>query len=81
MTTRYNLILRNKVYVVDFARPKESNEALLDFFSDVQKIDNNIECLDQIITKMRGRNVVDHDIVQLAKTYEKNLEERLNFID
>lgn len=76
MTIITNLILRNKVYTIDFSRPTETNGALLDFFMDVQKIKGNeTEFFFKIMREIESRKTkfVDHETVQLAKSLEQEI--------
>ncbi|MGM0878039.1 MAG: hypothetical protein ACQEWV_25820 [Bacillota bacterium] len=76
MTIITNLTLRHKGYTIDFSRPKDTNEALLDFFMDVQKIKGNeTDFFKKIIKKIESRKtkLVDYETVQLAKSLEQEI--------
>ena len=71
MTTTTNLTLGYKMYTIDFSRPTQSNEALLDFFKDVQhRQGNNAESFSKTLIKTK---YVDHEIVLLAKSLEQQI--------
>jgi hypothetical protein len=76
MTFITNLTLRQKMYTIDFSRPKETNEALLDFFMEVQKIkghetDFYFEIVKEIV--IGNTKFVDFETVQLAKSIEQEI--------
>jgi hypothetical protein len=78
MEMNTNLVLGHRVYTIDFNRPKETNEALLDFFKDAQKIKGNDpdlyhKVIEQIESK--GTTPVDHATIQLAKTLEEEIRQ------
>lgn len=76
MTFITNLTLRQKIYTINFSRPKETNEALMDFFMEVQKIKSNkTDFYYKIMKEIESRNTtfVDSETVQLAKSLEKEL--------
>lgn len=78
MEMNTNLMMRNRVYTIDFNRPKETNEALLDFFKDVQKVKgNDTEFYHNIIKEIenKGTKLVDHATVQLAKSLEQEIRQ------
>jgi MoxR-like ATPase len=78
MEMNTNLMMRNRVYTIDFNRPKETNEALLDFFKDAQEIKgNNEEFYHNIIKEIesRGTKLVDPATVQLAKSLEEEIRQ------
>ncbi|WP_227551650.1 hypothetical protein [Metabacillus sediminilitoris] len=71
-----NLTLRQKMYTIDFSRPKETNEALLDFFMEVQKIkghetDFYYKIMNKIV--IGNSKFVDFKTVQLAKSIEQEI--------
>ncbi|QGQ45545.1 hypothetical protein E6W99_20910 [Metabacillus sediminilitoris] len=76
MTFMTNLTLRQKMYTIDFSRPKETNEALLDFFMEVQKIkghetDFYYKIMNKIV--IGNSKFVDFKTVQLAKSIEQEI--------
>ncbi|WP_129704098.1 hypothetical protein [Priestia megaterium] len=76
MTTTTNLTLGYKMYTIDFSRPTQSNEALLDFFRDVQhRQGNNAESFSKTLMEIEEikTKYVDHEIVQLAKSLEQQI--------
>ena len=78
MEMNTNLMMRHRVYTIDFNRPKETNEALLDFFKDAQEIKgNNEEFYHNIIKEIesRGTKLVDRATVQLAKSLEEEIRQ------
>ena len=78
MEINTNLMMRNRVYTIDFNRPKETNEALLDFFKDAQKIKgNDKEFYHKIIKEIEsmGTKLVDRATVQLAKSLEEEIRQ------
>jgi hypothetical protein len=78
MEMNTNLMMRNRVYTIDFNRPKETNEALLDFFKDAQKIKGNkTEFYHKIIKEIEsmGTQFVDRATVQLAKSLEEEIRQ------